>query len=87
MKKWERSVDVICVCTTEGDIRPLRLRLKDGADGWIRVDIDQILRVDQDRRFGSESITFLCGGQVRDCRRFFEIKYAVRSHVWSILSS
>ena len=83
----QRKLDVICVCNADGEIRPLRLRLEDDAEGWIRVDIDQILRVDRDRRFGSESITFLCGGQVRDRRRLFQIKYAVRSHIWSLLNS
>jgi hypothetical protein len=80
-------VDVICICNADGEIRPLRLRLADERTGWVRVDIDQILRIDRDQRFGSESITFLCGAQIHDRRRIFCIKYAVRSHVWSILSS
>ena len=86
MKERTQAVDVICVCNADGQIRPLRLRLEDDRIGWIRVDIDQILRIDRDQRYGSESITFLCGGQVNERRRLFRIKYAVRSHVWSLLS-
>ena len=86
MERGAQSVDVICICNADGEIRPLRLRLADERTGWVRVDIDQILRIDRDVRFGSESITFLCGGQVNDRRRLFSIKYAVRSHVWSLLS-
>lgn len=86
MDRAPQKVDVICVCNADGQIRPLRLRLEEDGLGWIRVDIDQILHIDQDHRFGSESITFLCGGQVNDRRRLFCIKYAVRSHVWSLLN-
>ena len=34
-------VDVICVCSADGDIRPLRFRMENEAHQLIRVDIDE----------------------------------------------
>ena len=57
MDRAQRKLDVICVSNADGEIHPLRLRLEDDADGGIRVDIDQILRIDRDRRFGIHYIS------------------------------
>lgn len=79
-----QPVDVICVCTTEGDIRPLRLRLSESGQS-LRVDIDQILQVDNNLRFGAETITFVCGATVFQHRIKFSLKYCVQSRRWSII--
>ena len=36
-------VDVICICSADGDIRPLRFRMEDEKKQLLRVDIDEII--------------------------------------------
>ena len=81
MEERAQPVDVICVCTAEGEIRPLRFRLTDGGQA-LRVDIDQILQVNRDVHFGSESITFQCGAVLFRQRLSFSLKYCVRAGKW-----
>ena len=85
MTEKAQPVDVICVCTTEGEIRPLRLRVAE-AGQTLRVDIDQILRIDKNAHFGSESITFQCSAMVFRHRLNFCLKYCVRSARWFVTS-
>lgn len=85
MERKDRPVDVICVCNADGGIRPLRLRLEDEDRQMVRIDIDEILHVDQNLCFGTETIVFLCGALVGNRRRIFEMKYSVRTHTWCIL--
>jgi len=80
-----RPVDVISVCSAEGEIRPLRLRLE-GEDRLLRrLDIREIVSVKEVPYVGVEAYIFLCRAALgeRDC--LLELKYSIRSHTWWIL--
>ena len=47
MERHICPVDVISVCSAEGEIRPLRLRLENEIKELQRVDIEEIIRVTQ----------------------------------------
>jgi hypothetical protein len=85
VEQLAKPIDVICVCDAGGAIRPLRIRMEDESKEMIRVDIDEILETSFDRRYGAESIFFLCRAFIRGRPRVMEIKYSIRSHCWSIL--
>ena len=85
MEQRARPVDVICICEADGQIRPLRLRMVDENNGELRLQIGEILGVERNRRFGAESITFLCRGMTEDKSHLLEIRYCIRTHSWSIL--
>lgn len=84
MEQTIYPVDVISVCSAEGDIRPLRLRLED-QQRKIRVDIDEVLKVKEIRYTGAEAHIFLCRGRAEDREMLFELKYTFRSHTWCLL--
>ena len=80
----DRPVDVISVCTAEGEIRPLRLQLTDEENQLLRVNIEEILRTSEVTFVGAEAKLFLCRATVWDRKWLFELKYSIRSHCWSL---
>lgn len=78
-------VDVISVCSADGDIRPLRLQMIDEERQLMRVNIEQILSTEEIEHVGAEAKIFLCRATVWDRKWLFELKYTFRSHCWCIL--
>ncbi len=78
-------VDVIAMCSANGDIRPLRLRMEDEAHQLLRIDIDEVISSKKIQYAGIEAQIFLCRATVADRRWLFELKYTIRSHSWSLL--
>ena len=75
-------VDVISICSADGQIRPLRLRMEDEEHSLLRVDIDEVISVKQIQYVGIEAFVFLCRAMVREKQWLFELKYTIRSHSW-----
>lgn len=78
-------VDVISVCSADGAIKPLRLRMEDEDHQLLRVDIDEIINVKEIQYVGIEAHVFLCRATVRDKEWVFELKYTIRTHSWCIM--
>lgn len=85
MKQTIYPVDVISVCSAEGEIRPLRLRMEDQEQRKIRIDIQEVVKVQEIHYTGVEARIFLCRGRVEDREMLFELKYTFRSHTWHLL--
>lgn len=77
-----QPVDVISVCSANGDIRPLRLRMEDEQHQLLRVDIDEIISVRPIQFVGIEAQIFLCKAIVGGKQWLFELKYTIRTHSW-----
>ena len=77
-------VDVISMCSADGKIRPLRLRMEREDHQLIRVDIDEVISVKQVQYVGIEAYVFLCRATVDQKRWLFELKYTIRTHVWCL---
>lgn len=77
-----QPVDVISVCSANGDIRPLRLRMEDEQHQLLRVDIDEIISVRAIQFVGIEAQVFLCKATVGEKQWLFELKYTIRTHSW-----
>ena len=77
-----QPVDVISVCSANGDIRPLRLRMEDEQHQLLRVDIDEIVSVRPIQFVGIEAQIFLCKAMVAGKQWLFELKYTIRTHSW-----
>ena len=75
-------VDVISVCSADGSIRPLRLRVEDEEHQLLRIDIDEVISVKEIQYVGIEAQVFLCRAMVRQKEWMFELKYTIRSHSW-----
>ena len=78
-------VDVICVYSANGDIRPLRFRMEDEEHQLLRVDIDEIISCREVQYVGIEAHIFLCRAMVQCQKTLFELKYTIRSHSWCLL--
>ena len=78
-------VDVISICSANGEIRPLRLRIETEDHQLMRVDIDEIISSRQVQYVGIEAQIFLCRAMVREKKWLFELKYTIRSHSWCLL--
>lgn len=77
-------VDVICVCSADGEIKPLRFRMEDEAHQLLRVDIDEIISSRPIQYVGIEAQIFLCRATVQGKQWLFELKYTIRSHSWCL---
>ncbi len=80
-----QKVEVIAVCDTCGQLRPLRLRFE-GPDYQLhRVDVDRVLSVREVSYVGIEALIFLCRARLEERERMLELKYTIRSHSWELL--
>lgn len=77
-------VDVIAMCSANGDIQPLRLRMEDEDHQLLRIDIEEVVSSKQIQYVGIEAYVFLCRATVKGKRWLFELKYTIRSHSWSL---
>ena len=80
-----QPVDVISVFSANGDIKPLRLRMEDEEHQLLRVDIHEIISMKPIQFVGIEAQVFLCKSIVQGKEWLFELKYTIRSHMWSFL--
>ena len=77
-------VDVICMCSAGGEIRPLRFRMEDENHQLLRIDIDEVISMRPIQYVGIEAQLFLCRAMVEGKQWLFELKYTIRSHSWCL---
>lgn len=85
METEKRPVDVISVCSADGQIRPLRLQFMDDQRQLMRIHIDDVVSVQEITHVGAEAHIFTCRARIFDRNAVFELKYAIRSHCWCLL--
>ena len=85
MEQGVCPVDVISVCSADGTIRSLRLRMEDEDHQLLRVDIDEVISSKQIQYVGIEAYIFLCRATVREKSWLFELRYTIRSHSWCLI--
>lgn len=78
-------VDVISVCSTEGKLRPLRLRVADESEDLVRYDIVEVVNTKEITYVGAEATVFLCYATAWNRKWILELKYLIRSHTWYLL--
>ena len=84
MEQILQPVDVISLCSADGDIRPIRLRVESD-NQLLRVDILQILQTKDIQRPGGGAKIFYCRGRVGVLECDLELKYSIRCHSWVLL--
>jgi hypothetical protein len=77
-------VDVISMCSANGDILPLRLRMEDEEHQLLRIDIAEVVSSKKIQYVGIEAYVFLCRAEVKGKQWLFELKYTLRSHRWCL---
>lgn len=84
MQQTTYPADVISLCSSDGEIRPLRIRSMDGKCELLRGNVCEIVRVQETKRYGAETKTFLCWVQTAERKVLLELRFFYRSHSWSI---
>ena len=79
-----QPVYVISMCSADGEIRPLRLRMEDENHQLLRIDIDEIISMKPIQFVGIEAQIFLCRAMVQGKEWMFELKYTIRTHNWCL---
>lgn len=79
-----QPVDVISMCSANGDIQPLRLRMEDEEHQLLRIDIQEVVSSKKIQYVGIEAHVFLCRAEVKGKQWLFELKYTIRSHSWCL---
>ena len=79
-----KTVDVISVCSANGEIRPLRLQLQDEQHQLLRINIDEVVSTKEITHVGVEAQIFVCRARVWDRPWVLELKYFFRSHTWKL---
>ena len=79
-------VDMISLCSADGQVYPLRFRVENDIGELIRVNIDEIIDRKEIPYIGVESYTYLCRASAQQHRFVVELKYYIRSHTWYVLS-
>ena len=82
MNQKNCPVDVISVCSADGEIRPLRLRMEDENHQLLRVDIDEVVSTKEIQYVGIEAVVYLCRATIEQKQWLFELKYTIRTHTW-----
>ena len=81
----KKAVDVIAVCTAEGELKPLRMQMMDETKQLLRIHIDEASQVQEIRHVGAEAVIFQCRAHVCDRALKFRLKYYLRSHTWFLI--
>ena len=80
MQLSRKPIDVISVCSANGEIRPLRFRMEDEEHQLLTVNIEEVVSSKEIQYAGIEAHIFLCWVTVRGKRWLVELKYTIRSH-------
>lgn len=82
MKALNQPVEMIAVCSPEGELCPARFRVK-GEDGQlVTVRIRRIRDREEIPYYGVEMFRYVCSAVLGPRERLFELRYNVRSHRW-----
>ena len=87
MQQKVYPVDVISMCSADGNIRPLRFRMENEKHHLVRIDIDEVISCKEIQYVGIEARVFLCKAVVEERKWLFELKYTIRSHCWTLVRS
>ncbi len=80
-----QKIEVIAVCDTSGQLRPLRFRFEGEDHALYKMSVDQIISVREVAFVGVEAFIYLCRAWEEDRERIFELRYNIRSHDWQLL--
>ena len=85
MEFTNRPLDVIAMCSANGDISPLRLRIETEDHQLLRIDIEEVVSSKEIQYAGIEAIVFFCRAIVCEKSWFLELKYTFRTHNWCLV--
>lgn len=83
----ELPIDMICICGSDGDIKPLRFRFA-GTDRALQTAaVIQVISSKSVHFVGIEGIDFLCIAKIGAQESTCTLRYLLRSHNWTLIQN
>lgn len=84
MKKNIIPVEMICACSAEGKIVPLRFRYSEKNSERKIIKIDKILVTKETKQAGIRCIEYTVESMDRDIVKEYWLRYEVESFIWEV---
>lgn len=82
MKILMKPIKMISINQEDGIITPIRFQMKDTADAYTTVKIDNIVLRSEERLAGNRMLIFRCQSEIRGTLQVYELKYELLSCKW-----
>lgn len=82
--EYSTNVDMISVCNADGSLLPLRFRFEDREHCVRRVQVLEVLACREIKYVTVEAYEYVCRTRTEDREDLMQVRYAVRSHRWSL---
>ncbi len=82
--EFSTNVDMISVCNADGSLLPLRFRFEDRDRCVRRVQVLEVLACREIKYVTVEAYEYTCRGRIGEREELMRVRYAVRSHRWSL---
>lgn len=81
----QKAVEMISLCNADGKVVPLRFRVRNENEEYVRIDVDEVISTKHTPYVGVECFTYLCRASEGKRRMLVELKYYIRQHTWFVL--
>ena len=85
--EFATHVEMISFCDPEGAMEPLRFRFEDSQHELRRGKVVEILSRREIKYVNVEAYEYVCRVQMEERERLLRMRYAIRSHRWSLLQT
>lgn len=82
--EFSTHVDMISVCGADGSLQPLRFRFEDRDRAVRRVQVLEVLACREIKYVTVEAYEYTCRARVEEREALVRVRYAVRTHRWSL---
>lgn len=82
MKVLMKSVDMICLSSSQGNITPLKFRFQEGDEEPRIIKIDRILDKKEEKLAGNRMLIYTVQSTLDGIERVFEMKYEIQTFKW-----
>lgn len=82
MKVVMKPIDMIAAFDHEGNLQPIRYRIKQEVDSYITIKIDKILVRREEKWAGNKMLLFTCQSDFHGILKIYEIKYEIQTCKW-----
>ena len=82
--EFSTGIDMLAVGGADGSLQPLRFRFEDRAQRVRRVRVLEVLACREGEYVSVEAYEFTCRVQEEEREELLTVRYAVRSHRWTL---
>ena len=85
--QYSQNVDMISVCNADGSLQPLRFCFEDQNQQMQRFQVLEILACREIKYVTVEAYEYTCRVRADEQESLARLRYAIRSHRWSLFPS